>query len=144
MRLAALITSLFISFSVLAQETDSLRIRQDSILAYLSSRVDEIDYQLKLLNARSSYKLYNTENIYTLLKLDTKTGEIRQLQWSLEDDEEFTMTINDVDLSLTGSQFELYPTKNMYQFILLDKTYGRTWHVQWGFGKKRRWIKRLD
>lgn len=144
MRLAALITSLIFSFSVLAQETDSLRIRQDSILAYLSSRVDEIDYLLKLLNARSSYKLYNTENIYTLLKLDTKTGEIKQLQWSLEDDEEFTMTINDVDLSLTGSQFELYPTKNMYQFILLDKTYGRTWHVQWGIGEKRRWIRRLD
>lgn len=29
------------------------------------------------------FKLYSTDNIYTFLKLDTATGKIDQLQWSL-------------------------------------------------------------
>ena len=87
--------------------------------------------------------MYPTENIYNLLKLDTQTGRIEQVQWSLKDKEEFSSIINAQDLSWdTGlNSFELYPTQNMYQFILLDKASGRTWHVQWGLDNKKRWIK---
>ena len=86
--------------------------------------------------------------MYTLLELDTKTGKIKQVQWSLDSDSEGTFTINNDDLSYgygygSGS-FELYPTKNMYQFVLIDKTDGRKWHVQWGTGgDKSRWIRRI-
>lgn len=31
------------------------------------------------------YKLYSTENLYTFLQLDTRTGKIKQVQWSLEE-----------------------------------------------------------
>ncbi len=138
-----ILLSMFISVSVFAQQPDSLKIRQDSLLTNISSKIDEIEYQLEIIHAQSTYKMYGTENIYTLLKLDTQTGRIWQIQWSLNDDKEGTMTINSNDLSYTGSCFELYPTPNMYQFILLDKTYGRTWHVQWGIGDKNRWIRRI-
>lgn len=91
------------------------------------------------------YKMYPTENLYNLLKLDTQTGKIEQVQWSLDDDKEFTSTINNQDLSWeTGmNSFELYPTQNMYQFVLLDKATGRTWHVQWGLEDRKRWIRRI-
>ena len=93
------------------------------------------------------YKLYQTENIYTFLQLDTKTGMIEQVQWSLDSDKEGSVTINSDDLTYgygygSGS-FELYPTKNMYQFILIDKTSGKKWHVQWGMESSKRWIRRI-
>ena len=123
----------------------------DSILIKIDSLIQENNYWLEHIeldiSLKNRYKLYPTENIYTLLQLDTRTGKIEQVQWSLDADNEGTMTINDIDLSFglgcgSGS-FELYPTQNMYQFILLDKTDGRKWHVQWGIGAENRWIRRI-
>ena len=85
--------------------------------------LEHIDIDLSLKNR---YKLYPTDNLYTLLELDSKIGRIKQVQWSLDSDSEGTFTINNDDLSYGmgygSDSFELYPTKNMYQFILIDKT----------------------
>ena len=72
---------------------------------------------------------------------------IKQVQWSLNHDKEFSVTINSDDLTYgdgygSGS-FELYPTKNIYQFILIDKTSGKKWHVEWGMKSNERWIRRI-
>lgn len=114
----------------------------DSTLIYITKQLEDIDYRI---NGMNRFKLYPTDNIYTLLKLDTATGKIDQLQWSLDSDKEGSFTINNDDLSLgSGSgTFELYPTKNMYQFILLDKVTGRQWHIQWGMEASKRWIRRF-
>ena len=114
----------------------------DSTLIYITKQLEDIDFRI---NGMNRFKLYPTENIYTLLKLDTATGKIDQLQWSLDSDKEGSFTINNDDLSLgSGSgTFELYPTKNMYQFILLDKVTGRQWHIQWGMEASKRWISRF-
>lgn len=93
------------------------------------------------------FELYPTQNTFNFLKLDKKTGKIYQVQWSLEGEKEFSITLNGIDLSqfsTDGNCFKLYPTKNMWQFILLDGASGRAWHVQWGFEKKNRWIKRIE
>jgi len=115
---------------------------RDSLLSIIPTLLYNIGYRIRGLDR---YKMYTTENVYNLLKLDTKTGRIEQVQWSLDTNKEFTMTINDTDLSWdTGcGTFELYPTQNMYQFILLDKVNGRCWHVQWGIGDNKRWIRRI-
>lgn len=93
------------------------------------------------------FELYPTQNSFNFLKLDKKTGKIYQVQWSLEGEKEFSITLNGIDLSqfsTDGNCFKLYPTKNMWQFILLDGASGRAWHVQWGFEGKNRWIKRIE
>ena len=93
------------------------------------------------------FELYPTQNSFNFLKLDKKTGKIYQVQWSLEGEEEFSITLNGIDLSqfsTDGNCFKLYPTKNMWQCILLDGASGRAWHVQWGFEEKNRWIKRIE
>lgn len=115
---------------------------RDSMLNLIYERLEQIRENVEPVER---YKIYATENIYNLLKLDTRTGKIEQIQWSLDRDKEFSSTINDVDLSWNGRNgtFELYPTKNMYQFILLDKSNGRTWHVQWGLETSKRWMLRL-
>lgn len=96
------------------------------------------------------YKLYSTENIYTFLQLDTRTGKIKQVQWSLDEKKEWSIALNDIDLTYGIAigkdidRFELYPTKNMYQFILLDKATGDKWHIQWGFEDAKRWVKPIE
>lgn len=120
---------------------------KDSISTYIVSLLEEIDTQvLKIYNENSKnrYKLYPTENIYNFLKLDTYTGIVEQVQWSLENEKEITVNINNEKLSWgSSSLFELYPTKNIYQFLLLDKSNGRTWHIQWGMESQKRWIRRI-
>ena len=126
------------------QKIDSLLCQIDTLIMINNQLLDHIDIDLSLKNR---YKLYQTENIYTLLQLDTKTGMIEQVQWSLESKNEGSVSINSDDLTYgygygSGS-FELYPTKNMYQFILLDKTNGKKWHVQWGMQDSKRSIRRI-
>ena len=123
---------------------DSTLTRIDSLIQATNAWLEQIEITNSL---KQRYKLYQTDNIYTLLQLDTKTGQIEQVQWSLDSDNEGSVTINDQDLTFgygygSGS-FELYATKNIYQFILLDKTDGRKWHVQWGMTATQRWIRRL-
>ncbi|WP_277073440.1 hypothetical protein [Segatella oulorum] len=101
------------------------------------------------LSSKNRFKLYKTENIYNFLELDTKTGIIRQVQWSLDENKEGEMFINSEDLSIGKGYygpgtFELYPTSNMFQFILIDKVYGRKWHIQWGMEENKRWIRRIS
>ena len=114
----------------------------DSTLTSISKQLEVIEFRI---NGMNRFKLYPTENIYTFLKLDTATGKIDQLQWSLESDNEGSVPINSDDLSLEPGcgTFELYPTMNMYQFILLDKVSGRQWHIQWGMKSSQRWIRRF-
>ena len=114
----------------------------DSTLTSISKQLEVIEFRI---NGMNRFKLYPTENIYTFLKLDTATGKIDQLQWSLESDNEGSVPINSDDLSLDSGcgTFELYPTMNMYQFILLDKVNGRQWHIQWGMESSQRWIRRF-
>lgn len=126
------------------QKVDSLLSQIDTLIMINNQLLEHIDIDLSLKNR---YKLYPTENIYTFLQLDTKTGMIEQVQWSLESKNEGSVSINTDDLTYgygygSGS-FELYPTKNMYQFILIDKTNGKKWHVQWGMEDSKRWIRRI-
>lgn len=87
---------------------------RDSVLSVITVLLDDIGYRIRGLDR---YKMYPTENMYNLLKLDTKTGRIQQVQWSSDKNNEFILTINNNDLSYdTGcGTFELYPTQNMYQ-----------------------------
>lgn len=123
---------------------DSILVKIDSLIQVTNAWLEHIELDLSL---KHRYKLYPTENIYTFLQLDTKTGKIEQVQWSLNSANEGSVSINSEDLTHgygDGSgTFELYPTKNMYQFLLLDKTTGRKWHVQWGMESTNRWIRRI-
>lgn len=133
-------------FSNAFAQTDSIAtIKVDSISFRTSEMLEDLVKLQMMQVSANRYKMYPTENIYNFLKLDTQTGRIEQVQWSLDDNKEFSTTINREDLSWTNGKnsFELYPTQNMYQFILLDKATGRTWHVQWGLSYKKRWIKRI-
>ena len=137
--------ALLMAFGASAQSksgSSATKVAKDSTLIKIYDLLKDVNLRIHGLDR---YKLYPTENIYNFLQLDTSTGKIDVVQWSLDDENEGSVTLNDVDLSFdTGcGTFELYPTKNMYQFLLLDKVTGRKWHVQWGFEACKRWIKRI-
>lgn len=158
-----LLSVILLSFAGIAQTAKNPTLDandiQDKTIVALLARIDslitinnellsqlEINTSLNLRDYNERYKLYPTDNIYTLLQLDTKTGQIEQVQWSLDSYNEGSITINSEDLSYGyghADSFELYPTQNMYQLILIDKTDGRKWHVQWGMSDSARWIRRI-
>lgn len=117
--------------------------KTDSLLFALGAEIENL--RIDLLN-KERYKLYPTTNTYNSLLLDTKTGKIEQVQWSQNQFNEGSFSINSDDLSYDGytaGSFELYPTPNMFQFILIDKVNGRKWHVQWGLESENMWIRRI-
>lgn len=124
--------------SISSSSNDSISVRTAELMSEL------ITMKMKQ-NLSERYKIYPTENIYILIKLDTQTGKLELIQWSLKSKDEFSATLNDIDLSWYNglNSFELYPTKNMYQFILLDKATGRNWHVQWGTKSSEMWIRQI-
>jgi hypothetical protein len=82
------------------------------------------------------YRLFSTKNMYTFIKLNTRNGQMWQIQWSTETKYRFEATLSDTSLvnesEEKNGRFFLYPTTNIYNFILLDQISGRVWQVQWG------------
>ena len=95
------------------------------------------------------YKLYKTDNIYNLIKLDTATGRLWQIQYGMNKDaDRMEVVIDDTsllwdDTDLRAGRYELYPTNNIYTFILLDTERGYSYQVQWNTDPKKRFRIRI-
>lgn len=104
--------------------------------AVVNQELNEISKITELVTP-SAYKLYATENMWTFLELNTATGIIWQVQYSVKgDDYRFKSTLNRFSLLPEGQKeiagrFELNKTQNLYNSILVDTRDGRTWQVQW-------------
>lgn len=90
------------------------------------------------------YKLYPTNNMWTFLKLDTRTGRIWQVQWSLESDKRFESVLSRLPLTWDSEgvdgRFELYRTSNTFNFVMLDRINGNTYQVQWSQEADKRFV----
>ena len=93
------------------------------------------------------YRLFPTQNIWTFLKLDTMTGKIWQVQFSVKgDDYRFETVLSSMDIAeilkveKKIGRFTLFPTQNSYNFILLDQFEGYTFQVQWSNDAENRGI----
>jgi hypothetical protein len=89
--------------------------------------------------------------MWTFLELETFSGRIWQVQYSVKgEDYRFKSILNensmipifDTEGEFAG-RFELYRTQNMYNFILLDTSSGSTWQVQWSTEPENRGIVRI-
>ncbi len=114
------------------------------LLLFASLALAEVDRFEPTQNPDAPYRLFSTQNIYTLLKLDTRAGRIWQVQWG-DKDHRLIVPVNETALVSGGKagRFTLYPTSNIFTFILLDQETGDTWHVQWG-NQGERFIARID
>lgn len=75
-----------------------------------------------------TYKLYQTENINNQLKLNTKTGEVYQVQ---NDGQTFLVHEATTPNNEKTNRYSLYKTENMWTYILLDKFSGKLWQCQY-------------
>ena len=93
-----------------------------------------------------NFRLFQTNNRWTFLKLDTRTGEIMHVQYST-DGNRMQYELNSIPLAAgenaVPGRFFLYPTENTYNFILLDQIDGRVWQVQWNINEDNRGIWRI-
>ncbi|MDN3666914.1 hypothetical protein ACFFU1_08255 [Algibacter miyuki] len=121
--------------------------QQDSI----RNTTQQIEKQIKVLQPQAPiYQLFPTENIWALIKLDTRNGKMWQVHFTIsKDGYEGELVLNSNSLVWTeeeeeiAGRFTLYPTKNTYNFILLDQIDGRTYQVQWNNEKEKRFISRI-
>ena len=117
----------------------------DSLLLDVNAWLEHIEINLSLKNR---YKLYPTDNMYTFLRLNTRTGQIKIVQWSTEQSKRFIYTLdNEIRISswqedICG-RFILQKTDNIYNFILLDQIDGRCWQVQWNFDRDKCMVLRI-
>ena len=84
------------------------------------------------------FRLYETQNMWTFIMLDTYTGKNWQVQFSVKgEDYMFAAPINIFSLAYPEkssnwtNRFQMFATDNMWTFILLDSYNGRLWQVQY-------------
>ncbi len=94
-------------------------------------------------NGVKIYRLFPTDNVWTFIKLNTRNGLMKQVQFSMED-QSFESSLNTIKLveafEEADNRFTLYKTQNIWTFILLDQIDGRTWQVQWSTDYEQRGI----
>ncbi|TMI63452.1 MAG: hypothetical protein E6H07_11755 [Bacteroidetes bacterium] len=93
------------------------------------------------------YRLFATRNMYTFIKLNTRNGQMWQVQWGTESKYQYETTLSDISRVTKDEErngrFFLYPTTNIYTFILLDQINGRVWQVQWSTKVNERIVDRI-
>jgi len=143
----------------LKKEMDSIRSALDFRIDSLNRAIDSIyqvaiqekmEYAKKMQEATMvlpRFKIYPTDNIHILLKLDTKRGKVWMVQYGVgsttpaEISIKYSYMVSD-DEGWNG-RFELYPTKNMYNFIMVDNYDGETFQVQWDTDPDYRGIRSI-
>ena len=90
-----------------------------------------------------TYRLFSTRNTFTFIKLNTRNGQVWQVQWdtgSNQFETPISLTTRVSKEVEKDGRFFLYPTTNIYNFILLDQIDGRVWQVQWSTEVKERMV----
>jgi uncharacterized membrane protein len=91
-----------------------------------------------------AYRLFPTENMWTFIKLNTRNGQMWQVQFDAQGDNRNESYLSLSPLITTENEindrFTLYPTQNIYTFILLDQVNGKLWQVQWSTKVENRGI----
>lgn len=105
---------------------------------------DELPTNTRPIN----YQLFPTENMWTFIKLNTRNGQMWQVQFDVQDNNRFETFLNILPLidkeKEVDERFTLYPTQNRWTFILLDQIDGKTWQVQWSMNAENRFVIPID
>jgi hypothetical protein len=105
-------------------------------VSVFAQSTSEVPHQNISPDSTVVYRLFATKNIYTFIKLNTRNGQMWQIQWGTGKNDRFETLLSDITRvskeEERNGRFFLYPTTNIYNFILLDQIDGRAWQVQWG------------
>lgn len=79
-----------------------------------------------------TYEFFQTKNYHNQLRLNTKTGEVYQVQ---DDGGSWIVNSSITPESDTPYRYWLYPTQNLWTFILVDTFTGKLWQTQYTVDK---------
>lgn len=79
-----------------------------------------------ILLSAQTYQMVQTRNYHNQLRLNTKTGEVVQIQ----DDGQSWLICDAVSSSSAEGRYRLSETQNMWNFLMLDTFTGKVWQVQ--------------
>lgn len=135
-------SSIFSYAQIQSVPLEQTRLQLDTMKVQLLTRITQ--------HTAQSYKIYPTDNMWTFLELETFSGRIWQVQYSIEGASKRFKTVLNANSLLPAfdtdeyaGRFELYKTQNMYNFILLDTSNGNTWQVQWSHNESERMVLRI-
>lgn len=140
-RLFTLVALCLLSVVTFAQKETQIK---ESLTEKDSIMFEYFDVYLQQLR-EPCFELYPTQNTWTFIKLDTRTGKLWHVQYSVESTSnafQYELDTSDrvYDENYICGRFTLYPTNNRWTFILLDRIEGRCWQVQWSQdGKEGVW-----
>ncbi|MCR5444226.1 MAG: hypothetical protein K6E96_00900 [Bacteroidales bacterium] len=113
----------------------------------VSSQDEHVSVPLNNQPIVPRYKMYPTQNINILLKLDTKRGRIWMVQYRLKDQSSMEVIIDDYaavsEKEGWNGRFEMYPTQNIHNFIMLDTETGQVYQVQWSVDYDKRFVEKI-
>lgn len=114
---------------------------------FLFGQSDPVSTQSVSSDNTDIYEIFPTSNMYNFIKLNTRNGQMWQVQWGTESKYRFETTLSEMKRvdkeDEVNGRFTLYPTTNNYNLILLDQIDGRTWQVQWAIDAIDRMVLRI-
>ncbi len=82
-----------------------------------------------------TYRIFPTGNMWYFIKLNTRTGEMWQIEFDQSNTEQLKTPLNSLALEEEykeiDNRFTLYHTQNNWTFLLLDQLDGKIWQVNW-------------
>ena len=84
-------------------------------------------FTVSVVAKAQTYEFFQTQNYHNQLRLNTKTGEVYQVQ-----DDGGSWLVNNAitPKSVISKRYWLYPTKNIWTYILVDTFTGKLWQTQ--------------
>ena len=82
-----------------------------------------------------TYRVFPTENMWYFIKLNTRTGEMWQIEFDQNKTEQLEIPLTSLALDdkqeEIDNRFTLYPTIDNSTFLLLDQMNGKMWKLNW-------------
>lgn len=101
-------------------------------------KVQEIDHP--------RFRVFKTQNMWNLLLLDTRTGQLWQVQYTIDPKGVRTVIPISTKILADGAEdgrFSLTLTENMWTSILVDTREGRLWQCQFDIHEDDRFCIRI-
>ncbi|MDR3794486.1 hypothetical protein [Phocaeicola sp.] len=104
-------------------------------------------YPYKDSNWKGRFQLFETQNMWNFILLDSYDGRLWQVQYSSQDlGSLMCIPINVHTLAQTNkSVFSIQPLTSMFQYYLINNDTGEMWKFQWSTkGDDYRWIEKFN
>ena len=134
---AILLVSTWLAFAV-CQSVSAAPPEPPKLLAQQSVETPEIESH--------RFRLYKTQNVWTMLLLDSRTGRVWQAQFTVG--QSGTRTVLPVSTRVLADgpdgRFALTMTENIWNAVLIDTKNGRLWQCQFSMNEDNRFCLPID